>query len=70
MDDRQFAFGAPEEIIGVLGVKADAQRIAVGQADILAGKAHQPAQQVERLFPRHQHPCQPIERRIRIRPAQ
>src|SRR3546814_11399309 len=39
-------------------------------ADILARKTGESPQDVERLLARDEHPREPIERRLRVRPAQ
>src|SRR3546814_14814942 len=63
-------FRSSEELIGVLGGEALHQRLRIGEADILARKTGESAEDVERLLARHEHPREPIERRVRVRPAQ
>src|SRR3546814_9294431 len=57
-------------LIGVLGGEALHQRLRIGEADILARKTGESPQDVERLLARDEHPREPIERRLRVRPAQ
>ena len=70
MRDGEVTFRRAEEIIGVLGRQRHHQRVRIGHTDILAGKAHEAAQQIERRFPRRQHAFEIIQRRIGVRPAQ
>src|SRR3546814_12267141 len=62
-------FRSSEELIGVLGGEALHQRLRIGEADILARKTGESAEDVERLLARDEHPREPIERRLRVRPA-
>ena len=66
----EFPFGRAKEFIGILGRKALNQRLRIGKADVLAGKAHQPAQHVKRFFPGGEHPGEVIECSLRIGTAQ
>ena len=70
LDDRQFALGAAEELVGVLGGEALDQRLRIGEADVLDRGAHQAAQHEQRLLARDQHPRQVIQRGLRVRAAQ
>ena len=66
MNNGELAFGAAEEVIGILGRQRHRQRIGIGKADILAGEAHQPPQQIQRFFTGGQHAFEIVERRIGI----
>ena len=70
MDNSQFTFGRPQEIIRILGRQRYRQGVRIGEADVLAGKAHQASQQVQRLLAGGQHTLEIIERCIGVRPAQ
>ena len=45
------------------------QRLRIGEPDVLARHAREAAEQIERFLARNEHPRQPIERRLRVRPA-
>ena len=66
LNDCEFAFGAPEKIIGVLCGKALNQRLRIGQPNILARKTDKAAQHIKRLLPCNQHPRQPVKCCLRI----
>ena len=70
LDDSQFAFGAAEEIIHILGRQRLDEGLRVGHAHVLGGEAHQAAHDIQGLFPGHQHARQPIERGVHVRAAQ
>ena len=53
--DREFAFGRPQEIIGVLGGVADRQRLRIGKPDVLDRHADHAAGQEQRVLAGIQH---------------
>ena len=66
---RQLALGAAEEVVGILRRIGDEDRQGVGLADVLHRHAHDPAGQIQRVLAAVEHPRQPVEGRIRVRPT-
>ena len=51
---------------GLLCRHGQGQRLGIGEADILGGKPHEPARNVERIVTAFQHAGEPVERGIGI----
>ena len=66
MRDRQIAFRAAQEIVGVLGGVGDHQRLRIGQPDVLDRHAHHAARDVERRLAGIQHAAKIIQRGVGI----
>ncbi len=66
LHQRQFALGAAEEFVGVLGRHAHRQRLRIGEADVLHRHADEAAGEEARFLPGGQHSREIIERRLRI----
>ena len=55
------ALGHPDEAARFKGRDGEAQRLRVGKAHVLRGKARHAAGDVDGVLARFQHPCQPID---------
>ena len=64
--DREFALGAAEEIVGVLGRVGDDERLRIGEADILGRHAHDAPRDEQRVLAGVEHAREIVERRVRI----
>ena len=62
-------FGHADELDGAGGGVGHEQRLRVGHADVLGGQDHEAARHETWVLPRFQHARQPVQPRIRIRPA-
>ena len=63
---RQLAFGAAEALLNVPGIEAQGERARVGVADLLAGHAHHPPGDVERVAAAVEHAREPVQRGVRV----
>ena len=66
---RQLALGRAEPLVGLRGVQRDAQRARIGQADVLAGHAHQAPGDVARVGAAVDHAREPVQRAVRAAAA-
>ena len=66
----ELAFGRAEEVIGLLGVERDAQRLRIGIAHVLGGEAHEPPRDVQGILAGLEHAPEPVEGAVGIRVAQ
>ena len=67
---RELALGRAEEVVGLLGVEREAERVRIGVAHVLGGEAHEAARDVERILAGLEHPPEPVERAVGIGVAQ
>src|SRR5947199_79639 len=63
---RQIRLGHPDEMRSLLGGDGLGQRLWISEADVLGGKADQPAGHVQGILAGLEHPPQPVQRGIRI----
>ena len=66
MGQMHAAFRHAQKMRCLIGRHTDLQRTAVGHAYILAGKAHQPSGDIQRILSRFQHARQPVHRGLHI----
>ena len=69
LGNSQLAFRRSKPFISVPGGQRLGEGLRIGKTDILGGKAHQTAGDVERIFAAIQHACKPVECSIRVRSA-
>jgi hypothetical protein len=67
--ERQLAFGRTKPFIRCNGVERLRQRTRIGKADVLGRHPDEPASDVERIGAAVEHAAHPVQRRIRIGPA-
>ena len=61
MGQCHIAFGHADEMACLVSGHGDHQGLAVGHADVFAGKPDQAAGYIQRVFPRLQHTGQPVD---------
>ncbi len=66
MREREFAFGAAEKIVGVLGGVRLHKRLRVGEADVLHRHAHHAPREVKRRLAAVDHAAEPVKRRVGV----
>lgn len=66
---REFALGRAQALVDLGRVEREPQRARVGQADVLARHAHQPARHVARVCAAVEHAHEPVERGVGIAAA-
>ncbi len=69
LGQRQLAFGRAQALVDLGRVQRQPQRARVGQADVLAGHAHQPARHVARVGAAVEHAHEPVQRGIGVAAA-
>ena len=62
----EVAFGHADEVDALAGGDGDAQRLRVGEADVLGGEADQAPRDVERILAGFEHAREPVERGVRV----
>ena len=55
-----------DQMTGLIDRHGDFQRVRIGKAHVLAGKAGQSSRDIERILPCLQHPRQPVDCRVRV----
>ncbi len=55
-----------QKMARLVGGDGDLQGLGIGHPDILAGKAHQPPGDVQRILAAVQHPREPVDRRVGV----
>ena len=60
------AFGHSDKVTRLIGGDGDLQRSGVGKPYVLAGESRNATCDIERIFPRLEHACEPVDRGVRV----